>query len=387
VAEANLQEANQAVQAAEKQLTKERQTLAKADQALKDSDIVARTEKMIDRLVAERASHEAILAEKQQLGRITSDDLEQARVPIISVTFSADGRQLAIGNQHHKLFIYDAHAGLPLNRYFSRANALVHASYIDAHRVATIDNQRHLIVRESQAHWILHKTLGSPKLDSPITDRVLALDFSPDGKLLAVGSGEPSRNGQISIWNVADGTRITELSQPHDDTVFALAFSPDGRHLASSSADRLMKVFQVADGQFVRSFEGHTHHALDVEWRASGKQLATSGADKQIKIWDFSSGEQLRTIDGPGKEINAISFLGTGNQLVSVSGDRQIRIHNVDDGKQVRSFSGESNYLFCCCATEIGDTIVTGGADLALRVWSTIDGKERFVFYEETVAP
>ncbi|MEO2047018.1 MAG: hypothetical protein ABGX16_10630 [Pirellulales bacterium] len=100
---------------------------------------------------------------------------------------------------------------------------------------------------------------------------MLALDFSPDGKLLAIGSGEPSRGGQISIWNVADGNMITELSQPHEDTVFALAFSPDGQLLASSSADRLMKVVRVSDGQVVRTFEGHTHHALDVAWRANGK--------------------------------------------------------------------------------------------------------------------
>ena len=352
----------------------------------RDTDVVSRAEKTIDRLGAELASYEANLEQRQQIRKAISDDLEQARAPIVSVTFSPDGRQLAIGNHHHKLFVYDARTGKPLDRFFSRANALVYACYVDDRRLATIDDQRHLIVWETLPHWVLHETLGSSTLESPITDRVLALDFSPDGKLLAVGSGEPSRSGQVSIWNVEDGTRITNLNQPHDDTVFALAFSPDGRFLASASADRMMKVFRVADGQFVRAFEGHTHHALDVVWRANGKQLATSGADKQIKIWDFSSGEQMRTIDGSGKEINAISFLGTGNQLVSVSGDRQIRIHNVDNGKQVRSFSGESNYFFCCSATEIGDTIVTGGTDLALRVWSTIDGKERFVFYEEAVA-
>jgi hypothetical protein len=351
----------------------------------RDTDVVARTEKKVNQLAAEHVAHQGIFAEKQQIERVASDDLEQARSPIVSATFSPDGRQCAIGNLRHRLFVYDAHTGRPLDRCVGRGEALVLASYIDNRQLATIDNQRQLIAWDMQPHWKLHRTLGSPTLDSPIVDRVLALDFSPDGKLLAIGSGEPSRSGQITIWNVADGTLQKELSQPHDDTVFALAFSPDGQFLASSSADRLMKVFRVANGQVVRTFEGHTHHALDVSWRANGKQLATSGADKLIKIWDYASGEQLRTIRGPGKEITAISFLGSGNQLVSVSGDRQIRIHNIDDGKQVRAFSSGADYLYCCAVTEIGDTIVTGSADMVLRVWNAVDGKERFEFKAVTI--
>ena len=38
--------------------------------------------------------------------------------------------------------------------------------------------------------------------DSEFVDRVLALDFSPDGKLLATGGGEPSRSGELMLWDV-----------------------------------------------------------------------------------------------------------------------------------------------------------------------------------------
>ena len=42
---------------------------------------------------------------------------------------------------------------------------------------------------------------------STFADRVIALDFSPDGKLLATAGGEPSRSGELKLWNVADRPR------------------------------------------------------------------------------------------------------------------------------------------------------------------------------------
>ena len=83
--------------------------------------------------------------------------------------------------------------------------------------------------------------------------RVLALDFSPDGGLLAAGGGEPSRSGEVKVWEVGKGLLGRSLPALHSDTVFALRFSPDGTKLATASADKFLKVTNVADGKLVRS--------------------------------------------------------------------------------------------------------------------------------------
>src|SRR5262249_27823408 len=106
--------------------------------------------------------------------------------------------------------------------------------------------------------WKLVRTIGSPDMADVLADRGTALDFSPDGKTLAVGGGEPSRSGEIKIFNLADGALVKAIKEPHSDTVNCLDFSPDGQQLASCAADRFVKVWNVADGKFVRSFEGHT---------------------------------------------------------------------------------------------------------------------------------
>src|SRR6185503_19098476 len=157
--------------------------------------------------------------------------------------------------------------------------------------------------------WKLERQIGDGSEKSPVADRVLALDFSANGKLLATGGGVPSRSGELKIWKVADGSLVKEIKDAHSDTVFSIRFSPNQKHLASGAADKLMKVLEVESGKFVRSFEGHTHHVLNVSWMRHGRTLASGGADSAIKVWDFESGEQKKTIGGAQREITAFQFL------------------------------------------------------------------------------
>ena len=85
----------------------------------------------------------------------------------------------------------------------------------------------------ASAAWSLANTIGTGDENSPFEDRVIALDFSPDGEWLATGGGFPSRGGEIYIWNVEDGSEELRILEAHSDTVCSLAFSPDGSQLAS----------------------------------------------------------------------------------------------------------------------------------------------------------
>ena len=82
-----------------------------------------------------------------------------------------------------------------------------------------------------EGSWTLHKTLGSHVF------RVLALDFSPDGGLLAAGGGEPSRTGEVNQCEVGKGLLGRSLPSLHSDTACSrFCFSPDGTKLATASA-------------------------------------------------------------------------------------------------------------------------------------------------------
>lgn len=227
--------------------------------------------------------------------------------------------------------------------------------------------------------WALEFTLGTGDTLSPITDRVNALDFSSDNKLLAVGSGEPSRDGDITFWDVATGKLVKTMADRHSDTVLSLSFSPDGRLIASGGADKQLRVSDVATGKLLRTFEGHTHHVMGVSWRADGRVIASSGADNAVKVWDWVKGERRKNLEGWDKEVTSVHHLGATTRLVTTSGDKQVRLIG-EDASAPEVLPGTKDFMQCSAVSLDGGTIVAAGEDSVLRVWDAKTAKEIAAF-------
>lgn len=208
----------------------------------------------------------------------------------------------------------------------------------------------------------------------PHVFRVLAIDFNPDGSLIATGGGEPSRSGEVQVWEVNKGMHVRTLDSLHSDTVFGVRFSPDGQKLATCGADKFVKVID-GTGKELKAFEGHTHHVLGVDWKSDGKQLISAGADSVLKVWDFEAGEQLRTLQAAGKQITAVRWIPGKPEVVGASGDKLVRTWNPDNGGVARTFGGPNDFVFSVAASKDGSRIAAGGADGILFLWNGQNGQ------------
>ena len=159
--------------------------------------------------------------------------------PVRGIAISPDKSSVAAsrGNQIH---IYDASSGTYIR------------SLVDP-QLTTPDKKplkaSHLSLVESLAYSPDGKWLASGAFQEVIlwdaltgqlrhrltnfAERVVAVSFSPDSKLLAVGGGAPTEDGEIKIVDVPTGKVVTDIKNGHSDTVFGVCFSPDGKMLAT----------------------------------------------------------------------------------------------------------------------------------------------------------
>jgi WD40 repeat protein len=72
------------------------------------------------------------------------------------------------------------------------------------------------------------------------------LDFSPDGRLLAVGS----ESGRVRVYDAASGAIVRDV-RLHTAKVDGVAFSNDGSLLATASSDGSAKIFDLSADRVV----------------------------------------------------------------------------------------------------------------------------------------
>ncbi len=353
--------------------------LSKTEQE-KTAAAVAEAKAAVDTAEAARKRAEEALA----AAKTAASAAEQ---PIRAAAFSPDGAIIATAGDDKLIHTWSADTGALIDVLKGLAAPVAALAFSSAQSapvakdatLTSTDTDGISLAWSLAPAWKLAFTLGTDGPGSPFADRVNALAFSPDGKFLAIGGGEPSRGGEIKVWDVASAKMAREFSNLHTDAVLALEYSADGNFLASGAADKVARILDLRSGKVVRSLEGHTHHILGLSWSLDGRTLATAGADGVVKVWDATNGDRKKNIDGYDKEVTAVRFVAASEQVITSSGDNRVRLVALD-GKEVRAFPEVADFVQSASVSGDGSTVIAGGQDGVLRVWNVADGKATAAF-------
>ncbi|MBD2181435.1 WD40 repeat domain-containing protein [Planktothrix sp. FACHB-1355] len=207
---------------------------------------------------------------------------------------------------------------------------------------------------------------------------VYAIAFIPRSQILVSGGYDEltkdGREGTIKLWDLKNGQLLRTL-KGHTDQVRAIAISPDGKILASGSDDKSIKLWNPNTGQLLRTLTGHSDWIAAVAISPDGKTLVSGSFDNTIKIWDLHSGQLRRTLTGHTDPVQSIAFTPDGTTLASASNDKTIKLWNLRTGQLQNTLTGHTNFVLSVVISPDGTTLASAGYDKTIKLWNLRSNK------------
>jgi len=241
-------------------------------------------------------------------------------------------------------------------------------------------------------HEVLVHTLdGSAPVKRLVgrSQRIESLAFSPSGQVLAVAGGTPSLFGEVQLWNVAESKLLHSITVSYD-TLFGISFNGDGSLVSFGGADNRVRVAKVESGEVVMRMDAHSDWVQGTTFSLQNDHLISVSRDRSMKLTIVASGQFVDNITSitPGALKGGLVDVQrhpTLEQVLSVGADGEPRMYKIfreqarqigDDFNLVRAYQKLPGRLCDVDLSASGNKFVVGSSTAvsgAARVYLTED--------------
>jgi WD40 repeat protein len=199
---------------------------------------------------------------------------------------------------------------------------------------------------------------------------ILAVKFSRDGKLLAIGD----LNGDISLLQVEQGKKLLNC-RGHNTWVRSIDFSPNGQTFVSSSDDQTVRLWNVKTGQCIKTLPGHTGWIYSIVYSHDSRIIASGSEDRTVRLWNADTGECFNILEGHNDRIRSVVFTPDGHILISGSQDQTVKLWNVQTGQCLNTFEVRKGWIRSVALSPDGQTLICGNDDKTISLINIHSGE------------
>jgi len=141
------------------------------------------------------------------------------------------------------------------------------------------------------------------------------------------------------------------------------------RSLLPSKASLLLKPKWHAPWKLYRVISGHTGWVRAVDVEPNNEWFATGGSDRIIKIWDLANGQLKLSLTGHISAVRAVKISPRHPYLFSAGEDKQVKCWDLEYNKVIRHYHGHLSAVQDLALHPTIDVLVTCARDSTARVW------------------